>query len=630
MEERQSKVSLGLDCLPTGMLEKLPESKEREEFLASTILSFSGWRRIFAADGDEQSKTGVISSVSAFFVSAAAAALSRWLGERQGRRVTVAVGTDTRPTGRAIASLVVRALLAENTAVRYLGIAPTPEALAYASSVPEVDGLIYITASHNPLGHNGLKFSAGEGSVLSAEQSEKVKKGCLEIFRTPESLNALTERMAAVSPDMLSEVLARSPKDKQASLSAYRETMDRVVVAGAEPSFSTAVLRKLKDGIARRPVGVVAELNGSARTCSIDEDYLRALNVHVEVVAGEPGQVEHAILPEGEALLPACRALEQAAARDVSFELGYVPDNDGDRGNVVILTDKGRARSLEAQEVFNLAVAAGLSFAVSRGLVNYRRNQAPDPPLAVVVNGPTSGRVERLAECFGARVFRAEVGEANVIELARQKRQEGYLVPIVGEGSNGGNITHPGRVRDPLSTVLGFIKLLRLEGVLDTFRTRLAPVATGKLPDGPLSLENLARALPVYSSTGGYEKRSVVEIKTRDYNALKTRYEIIFQRRWSELSPELAGRLGVAGYRFINYEGVREIPGPGGRSGEGRGGFKVLLEDQSGRQVGFLWMRGSRTEPVFRIMADVAAGPSEERYLLEIHRDILREADRQT
>jgi len=630
MEERQSKVSPDLDCLTAGMLEQLPGKKEREEFLASTILSFSGWRRIFAADGDEESKTGAISSISAFFVSAAVAAFSRWLGERLGRHVTVAVGTDTRPTGRAVASFVVQALLAENTAVRYLGLAPTPEALAYASSVPEVDGLIYITASHNPLGHNGLKFSAGEGCVLSAEQSEKVKKGCLEIFCTAESLNALIERMAAVSADAISEVLARSPKDKQASLSAYRETVDRMVAAGAEPLSSAAVLRELKDGITRRPLGVVAELNGSARTCSIDEDYLRALNVRVEVVAGEPGQVEHAILPEGDALLPACRALEQAAARDVSFELGYVPDNDGDRGNVVIITGKGRARPLEAQEVFTLAAAAVLSFAVSRKLVKYRRDQTPDPPLAVVVNGPTSGRVERLAECFGARVFRAEVGEANVIELARQKCRQGYLVPVVGEGSNGGTITYPARVRDPLSTVLGFIKLLRLEGVLETFRTRLAPVDAGKLQEDPIRLENLAQALPVYSSTGGYEKRSVVEIKTRDHNTLKTRYETIFQRRWSELSPELAGRLGVAGYRFINYEGAREIPGPGGRSGEGRGGFKVLLDDRSGRQVGFLWMRGSRTEPVFRVMADVAAGPSEERYLLEIHRGILHEADRQT
>jgi phosphomannomutase len=39
-------------------------------------------------------------------------------------------------------------------------------------------------------------------------------------------------------------------------------------------------------------------------------------------------------------------------------------------------------------------------------------------------------------------------------------------------------------------------------------------------------------------------------------------------------------------------------------------------------------MRGSRTEPVFRVMADVAAEPSEERFLLEIHRDILHRADK--
>ena len=42
MEERQSKVSPDLDRLTAGMLEQLPGKKEREEFLASTILSFSG------------------------------------------------------------------------------------------------------------------------------------------------------------------------------------------------------------------------------------------------------------------------------------------------------------------------------------------------------------------------------------------------------------------------------------------------------------------------------------------------------------------------------------------------------------------------------------------------------------
>jgi len=611
------------------MLEKLPDERARENFLAATILSFSGWRRIFAADGGAESKSGEITPVSAIFTGAAAAAFSRWLGERLGRRVAVAVATDTRPTGPAIASAVVRALLAEKTDTLYLGIAPTPEALSYAASESAVDGLVYITASHNPLGHNGLKFSAATGAVLSAVQAGEVKKGCLEIFGSPESLAGLTAGMAAVTPEALFAVLARAPKEKQASLKAYRETVDSLAYGEAGSPVSREISAELKECIAQRPLGIVAELNGSARTCSIDVDYLQELNVRVKVVAGDPGQVEHAILPEGDALLPACRALEQAAAADSSFELGYVPDNDGDRGNVVILTSEGRARPLEAQEVFALAVAAGLSFVAARGLVKYSRSGEPDPPLAVVVNGPTSGRVDSLAECFGVRVFRAEVGEANLIELARSKREEGYLVPILGEGSNGGNITHPGMVRDPLSTVLGFIKLLRLKGVLETFRSRLPAEAAGKLTASVPSLEQLTQALPAYSSTGSYEKRSLVEIESRDHDTLKTRYEAIFRRRWSEeLGPDLAGRLGVAGYSFVNYEGVREIPGPGGRSGDGRGGFKVLLTDKNGRQLGFLWMRGSRTEPVFRVMADVAAEPSEERYLLEIHRDILHQADK--
>ncbi|MBN2288571.1 MAG: hypothetical protein JXQ83_04510 [Candidatus Glassbacteria bacterium] len=625
----QSGLPLDFSFIRGDDLEKIPGEARRREFLDSTIISFSGWRRVFAADGGEESRTDKINAVSALFAGVAAAAFARWLAERSTRRPAVAVATDTRPTGPAIAACVLRALLAGNIRVRYLSVAPTPEALAYAASRAEVDGLVYITASHNPLGHNGLKFSAGDGGVISADQAEQVKKLCLETFGSPQSLGRLAREMAAVGREALSGVLASTPQDKQASLAAYREAVDRVVAGGAEPGDPARVMSRLKEGISGRPLGVVAELNGSARTCSIDERYLLDLGVRVCVLGGEPGRVEHAILPEGEALLPACRALERQAGRDSSFELGYVPDNDGDRGNVVIVTRDGTARPLEAQEVFALAVAAELSFTVARGLVKYGPDGLPDPPLAVVVNGPTSGRVERLAGCFGARVFRAEVGEANVIGLACRKRGEGCLVPIVGEGSNGGNITHPGRVRDPLNTVLGFIRLLRLEGVLDIFRERLAQVAAEKLPGPGAGLEELAGALPRYSSTGGYEKRSLVQIGTADHGALKTRYEEFFRRRWSELGPVLGRRLGVADYRFVNYEGLREIPGPGGRSAGGRGGFKVLLLDRSGREAGFLWMRGSRTEPVFRVMADVAANPAEERYLLEIHRNILREADNQ-
>jgi phosphoglucomutase len=39
-------------------------------------------------------------------------------------------------------------------------------------------------------------------------------------------------------------------------------------------------------------------------------------------------------------------------------------------------------------------------------------------------------------------------------------REKGYIVRILGEGSAGGNITHPSAVRDPLNTVMALVKLL--------------------------------------------------------------------------------------------------------------------------------------------------------------------------
>jgi phosphomannomutase len=65
------------------------------------------------------------------------------------------IARDTRPSGRIIAQTVVAGLMAGGVDVYNLGIAPTPaafrEARKYGSGV-------IITASHNPLEWNGLKF----------------------------------------------------------------------------------------------------------------------------------------------------------------------------------------------------------------------------------------------------------------------------------------------------------------------------------------------------------------------------------------------------------------------------------------------------------------------------------------
>ena len=104
-----------------------------------------------------------------------------------------------------------------------------------------------------------------------------------------------------------------------------------------------------------------------------------------------------------------------------------------------------------------MIIPDALKFSRLRRFLRYRfkseleflRKFKPEARPAVVVNGPTSMRIERIAEAYGAGVFRAEVGEANVVNLAAARRSGGYEVRILGEGSNGGNITHPATVRDP-------------------------------------------------------------------------------------------------------------------------------------------------------------------------------------
>ena len=80
------------------------------------------------------------------------------------------------------------------------------------------------------------------------------------------------------------------------------------------------------------------------------------MGIKFDAINATVGDVKHAIVPEGENLIPVMKFLEEKHKEDPSFILGYTPDNDGDRGNFVYITKEGNGRILEAQEVFALVV----------------------------------------------------------------------------------------------------------------------------------------------------------------------------------------------------------------------------------------------------------------------------------
>ncbi|MFP4567191.1 MAG: hypothetical protein ACLFNX_11880 [Spirochaetaceae bacterium] len=619
------------------------DSESLAEARSGLIVSGSGWRAVFAADGHEHSPAADIAPANRELLALAGCAYARYLTSRLAVGAdTVLVAADSRPTGPAIASVILRALLGEGLKVRYLFIAPIPEVIAYAASSEDVGAFAYISASHNPLGYNGLKFGiAGEG-VLPAAEAAEVAREFESLCGDSDARLRCVRAVRSVGEDSVRQAFVEVERYKTQSTVSYRRFL--TIVADG-PLARNSAETTLREGIKAAGCGIVVDFNGSARSTSVDLSLLSELGIRTHAVNAAAGKIVHQILPEGEGLATARAELAHAASADDRFTLAYVPDNDGDRGNLVFA---GAGTPPDAQEVFALAVLAELAWLTRGGLA-----PSDDHPWAVVVNGPTSLRVERIAAAFGAEVHRCEVGEANVVETADRLRNAGYLVRILGEGSTGGSIVHPSRVRDPMATIFAFLKLLYAgrHGGGDLFEIWCRRSGNTAAYRGDFTLEDVRHTLPRFHTTSTGEPEAKLNVRTRDYERLKARYAEVFAEDWSTGPPEALQKLGVLDYEELRYEGTRtrHLPHPGGtddrpggaihdrpggateapaQGGSGPGGLKMQLYDAAGRAVGFLWMRGSGTEPVFRAIVDVEGDSREiEKKLLAWHRDMISRAD---
>ncbi|MDR1278012.1 MAG: phosphatidylglycerol lysyltransferase [Treponema sp.] len=603
--------------------------------LEGMMLSASGWRGVFAADGRGESGTGEISPARRLFVAAAAEVFAARLREG-GNSPRVIVGTDTRPTGRAAAEAAITALAAGGCEVLYPGITAAPEIMAYARSLSAPGtGFMYISASHNPIGHNGLKFGLTDGGVLPGPETAKLAGALRSLLASPERVARLEALIQGVDAGALRRIYEAGGEHKKAAYAAYRAFTRRVVFgSGGEGAGRDDPAAAIRAGLAERPLGIVCDFNGSARTLSIDGEFFASLGLSFRAMNDHPGEIPHRIIPEGESLEPCRRFLEEQHAQDPAYILGYVPDCDGDRGNLVIWDEAaGGARILEAQEVFALACVAELAHLVWTGELNYDNKGNALNKAALAVNDPTSMRIDRIARAFDVSVFRAEVGEANVVGLARKLREKGYTVRILGEGSNGGNITHPSAVRDPINTVLSLVKLLSIrsrEGRQGFFEIwcDLSEQAETWRPN--FSLEDIIASLPAFVSTSTSSPESQIQVQTPDHERLKNRYQELFLRDWEEQKDRIKSRYGVSGWEAAAYQGMEERRGISRFGDAGRGGLKINFLNGSGIPIAFMWMRGSATEPVFRIMADAEGSDKRiERNLIEWQRRLVTEADRE-
>ncbi|GAA0177852.1 phosphoglucosamine mutase [Clostridium sediminicola] len=86
----------------------------------------------------------------------------------------ILVGMDTRISGDMLESALVSGILSVGAEAVCVGVIPTP-AIAYLTRKYEADAGVMISASHNPVEYNGIKFFNGKGYKLKDELEDKIQ-----------------------------------------------------------------------------------------------------------------------------------------------------------------------------------------------------------------------------------------------------------------------------------------------------------------------------------------------------------------------------------------------------------------------------------------------------------------------
>lgn len=96
------------------------------------------------------------------------------LTKEKSHQPTIIVGCDTRISGGMLANALMAGICSVGANAIYVGVAPTP-AIAYLTRKHKVDAGVVISASHNPMEFNGIKFFNGDGYKLSDELEDEIE-----------------------------------------------------------------------------------------------------------------------------------------------------------------------------------------------------------------------------------------------------------------------------------------------------------------------------------------------------------------------------------------------------------------------------------------------------------------------
>ena len=140
--------------------------------------------RLFGTDGVRGLANGQLTAELALGLSVAAAHVLADRGEFAGHRPVAVVGRDPRISGQFLEAAVVAGLASAGVDVLLLGVLPTP-GVAYLTDKLGVDFGVMLSASHNPMPDNGIKFLARGGVKLDDSIEVAIERRLHETWKRP-------------------------------------------------------------------------------------------------------------------------------------------------------------------------------------------------------------------------------------------------------------------------------------------------------------------------------------------------------------------------------------------------------------------------------------------------------------
>ena len=360
-------------------------------------------------------------------------------------RGTIVIGRDGRATGKTIAHFVSSTLLQMGCDVIAIGVCPTPT-VALAVCMKKAAGGISITASHNPMQWNGLKFFSPTGLFLDAEENRALWTIADRPYQTYVPWNKQGKHVS--EPALLDAHIQNVLSLPYIKTSEIQKRKFRVVVYCVNASGGFIVPQLL-----------------THFGCDV-----------IEMYCDDSGVFPHTPEPLPQNLTELCARVKAERA-----DIGIAVDPDADR--LVLIDERGESIGEE------YTLASVVQFVLEKETRSERNQKIPP----VVVNLSTTRAIDDLAAKYGVELLRTAVGEINV---AKKMKEAGSV--IGGEG-NGGVILPASHIGRDAPVGIGLIlqQLTEFGGTLSDLKKTLPQynIVKGKVDLGDLDPDRVMKSL---------------------------------------------------------------------------------------------------------------------------------------